>query len=222
MDTDLTATKDLTQGNSDANSNGDVGPSFIETLPEDLRASEALKDFDSAEKLARAHLETLGKMKPPESPDAYELNFPKEFPVDQEFVKQAKAWAHQAGLSKIQFEAFAKPYIEAQLKALTDLNAQDKQARDAIMKEWGDKHDSNLEVARKAVMQFCSKEEMAWFDTTGMGSNPVLVKMFHRIGQAMSEDKLSIGGQSSGGAQQMERTSGGTPQLDFPSMRNKQ
>lgn len=214
------------QDNTDAGAGtgGSATPSFIESLPEDLRGSEQLKGFDSAEKLARAHLETLGKLPVvPEKPEAYQLTIPDGHPVNAELVSQFQKWAHEAGLSQDQAAKIGQNYIAAEAAIMAQMQKADNEAQTVIKTEWGDKFDANLAVAQKAVVQFCTAEEQKFLEESRLGNNPVLVRMFHRIGQAMSEDKLLPGGPGAGGgAVQMSRTAGGTPQLSFPSMEKKQ
>lgn len=212
------------QDNTDAGAgaDGSATPSFIESLPEDLRGSEQLKGFDSAEKLARAHLETLGKLPVvPDKPEAYQLTIPEGHPVNPELVGQFQKWAHEAGLSQDQASKIGQNYIAAEAAMLAQMQEADTEAQTAIKTEWGDKFDANLAVAQRAVVQFCTPEEKKFLEESRLGNNPVLVRMFHRIGEAMSEDKLGASAQGGAGGGQMERTKGGMPQLDFPSMRKQ-
>jgi hypothetical protein len=212
------------QGNTDAGAGagGSATPSFIESLPEDLRGSEQLKGFDSAEKLARAHIETLGKLPVvPDKPEAYTLTIPEGHPVNPELVGQFQKWAHEAGLSQDQAAKIGQNYIAAEAAIIAQMQKADNEAQAAIKTEWADKFDSNLAVAQKAVVQFCTPEEQKFLEESRLGNNPVLVRMFHRIGQAMSEDKLAASAQGGAGGGQMTRTKGGLPQLDFPSMKKE-
>jgi len=209
-------------GNTNADGAAAVqNPSFIESLPDDIRGHEAIKNFDSAEKLARAHLETLGKVViPPESADKYEITIPDGKQVNREFMAGFKTWAHEAGLSQKQAETLAAKYIafeDAQLAAYS--KAAEAQVN-AVKIEWGDKFDANVAIAHKAVEQFCTAEDKRYLDESGLGNNPTLVRMFYKIGLAMNDDTMGQGRQVPAG-QQMPRTSGGTPQLSFPSMQPK-
>lgn len=226
MSTDVTgaATGGTAQGdtNAGAGTGGQAQPSFIDGLPEDIRGHEVLKGFDSAEKLARAHLDVLGKVPVvPEKADAYEIKVPEGHPVNQEFVGKFKAWAHEAGLSQAQAEKIAQGYIGLEQQMMAQAQTEATQAEAAIKTEWGDQYGANLAVAQKAVAEFCDPKDVEYLEKTGLGNNPALVRMFHRIGKAMSEDKIPGGGGGGGGGD-MKRTAGGLPQLEFPSMEKKQ
>jgi hypothetical protein len=216
---------DPAQGNTDAGAGagGSAAPSFIESLPEDLRGSEPLKAFESAEKLARAHLDALAKIPVvPDKAEAYQLTIPDGHPASEQLVNQFKGWAFEAGLTQEQVARLGANYMAAEASIINQMKQADAEAQQAIRTEWGDKFEANTEVAKKAVLQFCTKEEVEYLNESRLGNNPTLVRMFWRIGQAMSEDKLFQGGPGIGGATHMERTSGGTPQLSFPSMEKKQ
>lgn len=214
-------------GTGDTGTGGDAGgheTSFIETLPEDLRGNEALKAYDSPEKLARAHLETLGKIPvPPESADKYEFNVPEGKQVNQDFVNGAKAWFLEAGLSQAQAAKLAEQYIAFEDAQQAAFAKETEKHLSAVKIEWGDNYDANVAVAQQAVKEFCTPEDAKYLDESGLGNNPALIRMFYRIGQAMSEDALKGGGVGSGGTPpKLDRTAGGTPQLKFPSMEKKE
>lgn len=225
MSEDVAAVVGTTTPTGDTNAGGNVGSqgtSFIETLPEDLRGNETLKGYDSAEKLARAHIETLGKIQsPPETADGYEIKIPEGKAVNAEFVKGFKAWAHEAGLSTAQASKLAEQYMSFEDAQIAAMAKAEETALAAVKIEWGDKFAENVAVAQKAVAEFCTPQEREAMDATGMGNNPIWVRMFHRIGLAMSEDRIKGGGTGSGGGE-MKRTAGGVPELDFPSMRKKE
>jgi hypothetical protein len=194
--------------------------SFIETLPEDLRGAEQLKSFDSAEKLARAHLETLGKLPVvPEKPEAYVIKGPEGHPINEQFVGAFKTWAHAQGLSQAQAQGLANNYIALEQSHMAEVAKQDAQAMDALKIEWGDKFDANSAIADKAILEFATEEEQKFLLGLGLTKAAPVVRMFHRIGIKMSDDSMPAGAKPSGGPSAMERTRGGMPQLDFPSMR---
>jgi len=203
-----------------APASGQATPSFIETLPEDLRGSEQLKGFDSAEKLARAHLETLGKLPVvPEKPEAYEIKGPDGYPVNEQFVGAFKSWAHAQGLSQAQAQGLADNYIALEQSSMAEVAKQDSQAINALKIEWGDKFSANTAVADKAILEFATEDEQKFLLGLGLTKAAPVIRMFHRIGMKMSDDTMPVGAKPSGGTSAMERTRGGIPQLDFPSMR---
>lgn len=211
--------------NAGAGAAGSATPSFIETLPEDIRGNEVLKGFDSAEKLARAHLETLGKLPAvPEKPEAYEIKVPEGHPVNEMFLGQFKTWAHQHGLSQEQAAGLAGAYIALEQSQMAEVTKADEAAMNQLKTDWGDKFKDNWAQADKAIAEFCTESEQKFLLEFGMRNAAPMVRMFQRIGEAMSEDKLAGGGAraAGGGGGQMAKTAGGEPLLDFPSMEKKE
>ena len=103
--------------------------SWMDSLPDDLKGNEDLKAFKDPGEVAKALLDAKAKaIEVPDAPDAYQVEVPEGFPLDQNFMASAKDWAHKAGLSKAQFEAFAKPYVEAQAAMIAQFES-DQQGR---------------------------------------------------------------------------------------------
>lgn len=103
------------------------------------------------------------------------------------------------------FDAFAPTFKElglSQEHAQTLISAYESQAiaaRDKQLQSWqnelkadkefgGEKYEQNVQAAQKAVARFLTPEDKAFLDRTGLGNFPGLVKAFHRIGKAISED----------------------------------
>ena len=63
----------------------------------------------------------------------------------------------------------------------------------------GDSFDENSALAAKVVRKFGNPEVTSMLMKTGMGNNPLLVKMFNSIGKAISEDNLQIDGDKNNG-----------------------
>lgn len=162
-------------------------PSWIEGLPEDVRGG--LEGVDSVETLARSYLEVKGKVPAvPESSDAYDLGLPDQ-------VGDAKLWgvfkelAHKSGLSNDQAKAVAGFYMAAGQEEAKTIRTF---GEESLRKEWGREFDGNVALARRAIDSFCLPNDRAWLNKTGFGSDPGVVKLFARIGKAISEDKLII------------------------------
>lgn len=203
------------EGDAGQGASGDQAPiSWMDSLPEELKGNEDLKQFKDPSELAKALIEAKGKIQsPPEGPDSYQVTVPENFPVDNEFLKSAKAWAHQAGLSQAQFEAFARPYIDAQASALATQLSEIQKGVDGLKVEWGPDFDSNDKLATQAVRRFGGDELLQVLIETGMAKNPIVVKTFLAIGKAISEDKLIEG--DGANIPQLKYTDAGNPMLDY-------
>ena len=58
----------------------------------------------------------------------------------------------------------------------------------------GTKFEDNCKIVQKVVEKFGGKELAEELERTGMGSNPQLVRAFHKIGTTMKSDEMFTGG----------------------------
>jgi hypothetical protein len=212
-----TAQGDTDTGQGDAgqgaSEEGVITSSWMDSLPEDLKGNEELKSFKDTAELAKALLEVKGKVKePPDKPESYQIQVPENFPVDKDFLASAKSWAHQAGLSQTQFEAFAKPYVEAQAQMIAAAASAEQKGVDSLKAEWGPDFEVNVTEARNALRRFAGEDFKLFLDESRLGNNPSLIMAFYRIGRAISDDKLIEG--DGANLPQMKYTQAGTPMLD--------
>ena len=210
------------QGNTGTTEGGQA-TTWLDSLPDDLKGNESLKAYETPEAMAKAHLETLGKLPlVPENADAYQIEIPDGHPANADFVKSAKAWAYESGLSQEQFKQFAVKYIEAEAAMIKEHQISEEKALNDLKKEQGSQFDAFVQTAQKAVERFATPDEKKWLDQTGLGSNSTFVRMFGRIGAAISEDKLITG--QSGGTQDIKRDVHGQPMVDqkgYPEMQKR-
>lgn len=195
---------------------GDTGtPGFVDTLPEDLRAHDALKGFTDVGGLAKAYAETVGKVPiVPESPDKYVVEG-----FDAKAVKEFAEVAHKAGMTNAQ-AAEALKYVQGRDAAREAAQTAEREAGlQALQKEWpGEAWKTNTALAMRAVERFATPEEKQFFDKTGLGDRPELIRMFYRIGMAISEDTLLTGKTKVPEGSGVKRNEFGQPTLTFPSM----
>jgi len=158
----------------------------------------------------------------PESSDAYELPIPDG--DNGEFAKTAAAWFKDAGLLPQQANALASKWNEFQgaqaaaAQAAEDarLQAMDTKNRaeeTALKTEWGQKHEANMELAKRAVRQFLPADKSgeiitALEDKLGYAET---IKLLHTIGAGLGEhDAAGLGQQSGGKKSAAEILYGGT------------
>jgi hypothetical protein len=220
MNDELTQHDGGAQGDT-GNAGGEAGQaSWLDTLPDDLKGNEDLKAFKDPAEVAKALLETKAKLPvAPETADAYQLAIPDGIKVDDSFVAEAKAWAHKAGMSQGQFEAFAQPYMEAQRQYEQQVQQAEQAAIDGLRKEWGPKFDENLTLTKATIKRFGGEDLAQFVETSRMGNNAAFVKAWFQVGKAISEDKL-IEGDGARVPGEIRLTAHGTPIMaEYPDMR---
>ena len=153
--------------------------------------------------------------KPQGAPEKYEFATPEGMQFDDAVVGAFGEVAKDLNLSQ-----------EAAQKILDKVGpvmaAQQNEALQAASTEWaeasktdkefgGDKLNENLAVAKKAMDQFASPELRTLLNESALGNNPEVIRMFYRVGKAISEDGFVVGGN----AKNSEQT---TAQRLYPNM----
>lgn len=136
--------------------------------------------------------DSLGR---PEKPEAYNFGdrpvMPEGMQYDEQFETTFKGLAHQAGLTPQQAKTLYDGYHNYVGNKMTsegqDTEAQANQWVDSLKKEFGKAYDERVDLAQRAVETYGSPELNEWLDNTGMGNNPMIVKMFAKIGEGLAE-----------------------------------
>jgi len=147
----------------------------------------------------------------PDKAEAYELPVPDG--QDGEFAKTAATWFKDAGLLPQQAKALAGKWNEftaaqaaaseaAETQRLAAIESKSKAEEASLKNEWGQSHDANMELARRAVRQFIPQakagdviaaleERMGYAET---------IKFMHSIGKGLGEhDAPGLGGSPAAG-----------------------
>jgi hypothetical protein len=215
------ATTTLTSGAPATPTQGTTNE-FISSLPETIRGNQSLSQFDSPTKLAESYVELEKKYqesmsKLPVVPnDASGYKLPDG--VDAQSASQFLNVAHQLGLSDAQVGKLIEFDRSIKSQIVNQNIAQEKEAINTLRSEWGEKFDSNVEIAKQAVEKFGGPELKEFLEKSRLGNHPIFAKVFHKIGTLISEDSLKSGGGSPIDAR--PTMSDGKPMLKFPSMQN--
>jgi len=129
-------------------------------------------------------------------PIEYELTTPENMPVNEDVLAEYKDIANELGLS----QEGAQKLMDLAVK-----NAQNQyDQHHEVQKQWVDNIKSDKEFggnnlqttvksARGVIDKYGDPEVLALLDTTGLGNNPGVIKMFARIGKKVAEDSLVDG-----------------------------
>jgi len=142
-------------------------------------------------------LGVFDKLGRPEKSEGYELakpeGLPEDLPWSDETVEAFKSVAHKTGLLPKQAKDLFDWYNGAVVESYT---AAEKEREDAyngavaaLKKEWGAAYDQKLELAHTAVRAFTDEDDVKALDES-LGNDPRMIKLFAKIGGAISEDKL--------------------------------
>ncbi|MFW0699029.1 peptidase [Pantoea sp. R13S299] len=139
-----------------------------------------------------------GDKKPEGAPEAYEFKAPEGGELDKEAVSQFEPIARELNLSQEQAQKLVDLYGS---KVMPQLMKQQADTWQKQIADWGtaakddaeiggDKFDGNLTRAKQAMDKFATPQLREFLETTGMGNHPELIRVFVKVGAAMSEDSL--------------------------------
>jgi len=158
--------------------------------------------------------------KPAGVPDKYEFSAPEGVTLDAELTTEFEGIAKELGLPQEAAQKvhslgakLAAKQAAAYQAALETTQAQWKETAVKDKEFGGEKLQENLGVANKALAQFATPELKALLDGSKLGDHPEVVRLFYRLGKAMSEDKFVPGRQ----VPQGERS----PYLSYPKSDHK-
>ena len=143
------------------------------------------------------------KLGVPKGPEGYQMDdvqMPAEL-KGMAFDKAAFAKiAHEAKLTPGQTKALWSKYGETVLgshqKAINEFKGKVENAKAALMQEWGDAFEVKKELAQRVLNTFSGDKDTADFLAAAIGSNPLGMKFFAKIGEHFSEHNVGDFGTS--------------------------
>lgn len=167
-------------------------------------------DGKEVEAEAKAEGEPKGEEKKPEgAPEAYaDFEVPEGLAIDKEVLTSFTDLAKEIGLTQEAAQKLVSFRAAQELKAVEKMASAYKERigswADATKNDkelGGEKMPENLAVAKKAMIAFASdglKELMEHPSEKnpnglGLGNHPEIIRLFHRVGKAISDDKMLTG-----------------------------
>lgn len=202
-----------------AGAGGGAPQDWRASLPEEMRSEKSLETFKDIPSLAKSYIETKKMMggavampkadaKPedwdafytrlgrPESPDKYELKRP-ESPAggkwDENLEKEFKIVSHASGLQPRQAQSLLDWFNKTQSEHVANYTKSMEEGVGKLKTEWGAKFDERVSVASRAVKELGGDELKTMLEETGLGNNPILIKVFAKIGESMAESTFVTG-----------------------------
>lgn len=193
-------------------------------LPEDIKSDPSLKAIQDVDSLAKSYVHSqrmLGADKVhipnkyatdtewrsfyhkaglPEEVKDYELSSGNA-EVDKDFFQDYKKASHEAGVLPSQAQKMFNWHME---KAAAESETQAKRQTEFIESnintlktDWGAAYDSKIKSAQAAINHFGDPVLRQHLETTGLGNDSKLIKVFSKIGETLSDDNFK--GESSTG-----------------------
>lgn len=131
----------------------------------------------------------------PDAPEAYEFKrpeLPPTVPYDDDMEAGFREAAYASGLNARQANALYDRYVKLQMQRIAaEQDAGVKAIGDAqyaLRREWGGQYDGNIQSAKHAIATYSDPDFLAYLDQSGLGNDPRMIRMFHRIGKEMGGD----------------------------------
>ncbi len=196
--------------------------SWRDTLPDDLKNDPSLATFADVSQLAKSYTHAqrmvgadkipipgklateedwkavYKKLGVPDSADKYDIKVPEKTPVDENFIKSFKEQALKTGMLPHQAQKFVEWIAEGASARSAEMNAARKTQTEsgiaALKTEWGQGYDKKVQAAQVAVSEFGGDELTAYLEKTGLGNDPMMIKLLAKVGESLKEDKIAGNG----------------------------
>lgn len=172
-------------------------PDWRESIAdEDLRNYVTGKGFKDPGEAFKALRDAEAKYAAPAKPEDYQIG-------DTDFAKTASTWFHKHGVPAETAKALTTEWNQ-HMQAMTEQAATERMQKgerdmSALKTEWGQEFDKNVELGRQAMRKFGLSVEFV-DKLAGETGDAETIKVFSRIGAAMSEATLNPGGAGGSGA----------------------
>lgn len=134
------------------------------------------------------------------APEAYEFKAPEGQEFDPSVISAFSEVAKELNLSQENAQKLLdrmSPVIDARQQAAVEtLRTQWADEAKGDQEFGGEKLDASLGVAKKALDQFGSAPLKQMLKETGLGNHPEVIRLFVKVGQAISEDGVVMGKQA--------------------------
>lgn len=163
--------------------------SYVHTKKAFGRNKVALPGKDATDEDWNSFYNQIGR---PEDVEKYSLNVPEE--ADEEVVNEFKQKAHEAGLLPKQAQKLFDWYSEfsgkMQEKVSNQQNEKLAEQIQGLKKEWGNGYDKELDIAKNALKQFATAEEIEAMKESGLSKNVQVIKLLNKVGKGLMEDSF--------------------------------
>ena len=183
------------------------GPAAEETAEEQVAAEES-GERESKTLLSGDEGNGDGDEQSTGAPEEYEFTPPDGLEIDPEKLEAFGEYAHSLGLSQDQFQKLIEYDIERSANAQKSM----AEAYGERISSWadatkvdkelgGEKLSENLGLAKKAMEKYASPALAKLIDSPsannpdglGLGNHPEVIRLFYRVGKAISESELITG-----------------------------
>ena len=182
-----------------------------ETPKADAAATQETKETVLTPKAEAPKVETKETPAAPVVPEKYDLKLADGSLLNAAHVEGLAAFAKEKKLT----QEMAQSVLDREHKAVATFVEKQQQELAQKPETWlndakadkeigGEGFGENTELAKRVLAKFGSDTFKKVLNETGLGNHPELLRVFVRIGKAMSEDTLVLPGKHAGGERRLE------------------
>lgn len=175
----------------------EVGPVMAKSFLDSQKmigGSVKIPGRDAKPEEINAFFKKLGR---PDKAEEYQYTKPnfvsKDVNWNEGMAKEFLDVAHQIGLNNQQVQTLIGWQGSWMDKGAVNAREQVQGTLNTLKKEWGSDYERRLVLGERAVRQVGGDELVNLLEKTGLGNNPVFVKVFAEIGDILAEDGLIEG-----------------------------
>ena len=195
-----------------ANTEEDGNVQQTDSSPETTEASQPTESTESDAVKEEGQEET----EVASAPESYEVfDLPDDFDMNNDTLEEYHTFAKENNLTQEQAQRGVDMVAQMKQAEMNQWVEQQKSWVDEAKSDaeyGGEKFDESISVAVKARDSFGTSEFNEMLDSSGLGNHPEMIRFLSRVGKAISEDSVVVGGTSTG---QLTREA-----VLYPSMQN--
>jgi len=200
-----------------ANTEEDGNVQQTDSSPETTEAVTSPTESEASDAVNNEEGENKSESEVASAPEEYgTFELPDNFDMNEETLGEYHTFAKENNLTQEQAQRGVDMVAQMKQAEMTQWVEQQKSWVDDAKSDaeyGGDKFEQNIAVAVKARDSFGTSEFNEMLDTSGLGNHPEMIRFLNRVGKAISEDSVVVGGTSTTGNQTRES-------VLYPSMQN--
>jgi|TARA_R110000787_G_scaffold97821_2_gene201545 hypothetical protein len=200
-----------------ANTEEDGNVQQTDSSPETTEAVTSPTESEASDAVNNEEGQNKSESEVASAPEEYgTFELPDNFDMNEETLGEYHTFAKENNLTQEQAQRGVDMVAQMKQAEMTQWVEQQKSWVDDAKSDaefGGDKFEQNIAVAVKARDSFGTSEFNEMLDTSGLGNHPEMIRFLNRVGKAISEDSVVVGGTSTTGNQTREA-------VLYPSMQN--
>ena len=183
-----------------ANTEEDGNVQQTDSSPETTEAVTSPTESEASDAVNNEEGQNKSESEVASAPEEYgTFELPDNFDMNEETLGEYHTFAKENNLTQEQAQRGVDMVAQMKQAEMTQWVEQQKSWVDDAKSDaefGGDKFEQNIAVAVKARDSFGTSEFNEMLDSSGLGNHPEMIRFLNRVGKAISEDSVVVGGNS--------------------------